>query len=403
MHNRILPIVILLFLLAVGCREKATQGFNPWLYLYEEEDTIDLGEEEVGASSESQQNVRTIVTDRTSRLADLGKRVYTDLIQLESDVIGGTKLCAEMSSDREGCFRSVVPQNTTVNFYPPHEIGLVSLVPSHDMESTNIFGRYYAGEVCLSVGEVRNCYGGEGENQPFIVPVSITNIINDTIYVDIPYGTMLEVQKDNVQNIVVSTSETVKLQPYQTKTVSLKAMCAAQHRSDPAGAQAKLTPFLLDVPKSAYRDKYTLWHHIERYTPPVRKFLLTFYAWDAGTTFDNGQESLFGHAFVEIPGIGLVGYGTNGVADHSRSVHYATKSSSVWITENDLRRVRKKYEAWLNDAREYQLGRHDCTSFVMDMADAAHVRYGTRWLIQYPTQFISSLNFYNNDQRGYEF
>ena len=97
---------------------------------------------------------------------------------------------------------------------------------------------------------------------------------------------------------------------------------------------------------------------------------------------------------MDIPGIGLVGYGGT-VFDHSRLIQNATRLASVRVSQSDLDNAQRKYYEWLNDTRGYELARHDCTSFVMDIADAAHIKYGTRWTIQFPATFVRAVNYYN--------
>ena len=43
----------------------------------------------------------------------------------------------------------------------------------------------------------------------------------------------------------------------------------------------------------------------------------------------------------------------------------------------------------------YYIGYYDCTSFVMDIADAAGVYYGNRIFIQTPMGFIHQMKQYN--------
>ena len=43
----------------------------------------------------------------------------------------------------------------------------------------------------------------------------------------------------------------------------------------------------------------------------------------------------------------------------------------------------------------YYVGYYDCTSFVMDIADAAGVHYGNRLFIQTPMGFIQQMKQYN--------
>lgn len=398
--RRTLLFILVLGLLFGACRNKST--YNPWISLYDEDDTVEVveGEEYEGSASgisvsPSFHGTKTVSSGYQTHLADIGKEVYPELIPIESDVVGGIKLCAEMSADRNGNYRSNTPENKPTTFYSYEQMGLILLdVPDCD-GIPNILARVFSGDITVDMGTIGNnpdAFWGEGPS--FQVPITITNNRPEDIDVDIPQGTMLEAENDNVQNIVVAKSVSTKLSPSETKTVTVKAMCAARRRGDPTRSKVKLTPFRLNAPSWSYQTKQQLWDWIESNHNTTKEYTITFYSWGVGDPNGNGQPSQTGHAFVDIPGIGLVGYGGT-VFDHSNLRQNATRSVSVRVSQSDLENAQRKYYEWLNNPGEYQMARHDCTSFVMDIADAAHIWYGFRWSIQFPATFVRAVNFYN--------
>lgn len=398
--RRTLLFILVLGLLFGACRNKST--YNPWISLYDEDDTVEVveGEEYEGLASgisvsPSFHGTKTVSSGYQTHLADIGKEVYPELIPIESDVVGGIKLCAEMSADRNGNYRSNTPENKPTTFYSYEQMGLILLdVPDCD-GIPNILARVFSGDITVDMGTIGNnpdAFWGEGPS--FQVPITITNNRPEDIDVDIPQGTMLEAENDNVQNIVVAKSVSTKLSPSETKTVTVKAMCAARRRGDPTRSKVKLTPFRLNAPSWSYQTKQQLWDWIESNHNTTKEYTITFYSWGVGDPNGNGQPSQTGHAFVDIPGIGLVGYGGT-VFDHSNLRQNATRSVSVRVSQSDLENAQRKYYEWLNNPGEYQMARHDCTSFVMDIADAAHIWYGFRWSIQFPATFVRAVNFYN--------
>lgn len=121
---------------------------------------------------------------------------------------------------------------------------------------------------------------------------------------------------------------------------------------------------------------------------------LVFYMWDRGDLNGVGQESKFGHSFVHIPGLGYVGYGGT-VAEDSKSREYATDSCCIYISSEQLQAVYDEYRRWQKFTPDYMLMRHDCTSFVLDIADAAGIEYGTRIEVQWPSYFMKKLKKYH--------
>lgn len=386
-------------LLSIACQNK-TAG-NEWSILYEEEDSAScIGQGNVPEPSTfplapSFEGTKTVTSDSQTRLADLGREVYPELIPIEDDVVGGIKLCAEMSADRDGNYRSITQGDNPTTFYSYELLGLTFLDISDCDDISNIVARVVNGDVSVYMGTVSNNADAFWSGGPsFLVPITISNNRPENIEMDIPQGTMLEAANDNVQNIVVAKSVSTKLSSSETKTVTVKAMCAARRRGDPTRSEVKLTPFRLNAPSWAYQTKQQLWDWIESGHQSTKEYTITFYSWGVGDLNGDGQPSRTGHAFVDIPGVGLVGYGGS-VFDHSHLRQNATRSASVRVSQSDLEKAQRKYYEWLNNPGEYEIAHHDCTSFVMDIADAAHIWYGFRWSIQFPATFVRAVNFYN--------
>jgi hypothetical protein len=303
-----------------------------------------------------------------------------------------------MSADREGKPYSSFSSPTTVTFRPPPELHLAKA--NVGANSPDIISRIVHGDIDVQMERVQTHLFSVIY---FTVNITLCNRTDQPITVRVPQGQMIEVQAPNVQNIAVIESIETALSPSQTKTVSVKAYCAAEKRQDPTNYSVKLTPFILSAPSSAYRSQKTLWDFLR--TKPgntneaydsysEKKHTITFYAWGSGSTNDRGDKSDFGHAFVYIPETGTVGYvGT--VTDHRDKVQYAKYTVNIPVSEASLRKAKDKYREWKDNPPEYDLMNYDCTTFVMDIADAAGIKYGSRWTIQSPAGFMRELQQHN--------
>ena len=330
-------------------------------------------------------------------LQEVGREVYADLLDLEERYnLGGVKLCAEMSADQEGKPYSSFYSPTNITFQPPAKIHLhrIKIVDG----SSNIISRIVNGEVSVSVGDVQSNISRTQSGQPgFVVNITVNNLTADNLPVVIPIGQMLEVQAPNVQNIVISNTYSGTLEPYQSQTASTVAYCGAEKRKAPTYHQAKLTPFILMAPSWAYESQQSLWNFQKTRPASDKYYTITFYAWRMGARIGDDEinhKSPTGHAFVDIPEIGVVGYGGE-VTNHARYIEYADYVVSVNVNESSLRRAQEKYREWKDNPPTYELARYDCTTFVMDIADAAGIYYGPRWLIQFPAGFMRELRVYN--------
>jgi hypothetical protein len=331
-------------------------------------------------------------------LKEVGREIYTNLIDLEEQYnLGGIKLCAEMSADQAGRPYSSFYSPVNITFQPPAELHLRQINVTDS--SSNVICRIINGEIEAVVSKVQNdIYRTNAEQPGFIINIAVENRTENDIPVVVPLGQMLETQAPHVQNIVVSNTYAMVLKPYQSKVLSVRAYCAAEKRRNPTSYFAKLTPFILTLPAYVYNSQRSLWNSLRAKPVNNKDYTITFYAWRIGAFVGDdeiGHKSSTGHAFVDIPEIGVVGYGGS-VTNHTPYIQYADYKVTVKVNETSLRRAQNKYWEWKNNPPAYQLARYDCTTFVMDIADAAGIYYGPRWLIQFPAGFLRELQTYNN-------
>lgn len=301
--------------------------------------------------------------------------------------IGGAKLIAEMSADAAGINQSRFGQDCYINILPLH---LLKLRICDDP-----FSLYAL--VCTNTISIDMCKIESNGffSDHFTVTIKVTNKTGYDVVVNIPQGQMIEAEKDNVQNVVVTEGKQIVLQPYENKTFRVTASCAAHHRSSPSGSKGRITPYVLTAPQSTYHTQQSIWDYIEE--PATQR--LVFYAWGRGP-LENGHNSSTGHAFVFIPEIGYVGYGSahgdwvddeGVISNHTRQAQLAQDSCVVWITNLQLNSVYDKVNQLLSNTPRYHIGNYDCTSFVMDIADAAGIYYGYRMPWRTPMGFIKEL------------
>jgi hypothetical protein len=74
---------------------------------------------------------------------------------------------------------------------------------------------------------------------------------------------------------------------------------------------------------------------------------------------------------------------------------YATVNISFDINNSQYSRVIQRINKWIDDEPDYITGNSDCTTFAMEIADAAGIGYGSRWSIQSPIGFLERLRDYN--------
>ena len=304
---------------------------------------------------------------------------------LHKPYIGGAKLIAEMSADAAGINQSRFGRDCYINILPLH---LLKLRIYDDL-----FSLYAL--VCANIVSIDLCKIESGGFNNFTVKIQISNKIGQDIVVNIPQGQMIEAESNNVQNVVVIEDKQVVLLPYESKSFRVSASCAAHHRASPSGSNGRVTPYVMTAPRSTYRSQQSVWDYIEE--PATRR--LVFYAWGRGP-LDNGHNSSTGHAFVFIPGVGYVGFGSahgdwiddeGVISNHQYQAQFAQDSCVVWVTNSQLNNIYAKVNRLLSSTPRYHLGNYDCTSFVMDIADAAGIFYGYRMPWRTPMGFIEEL------------
>ena len=332
-----------------------------------------------------------ITVSRNQTIFDAVLGAYPNWYEIYSDdpsavSLGGGKLLGEMSADRVGHYSSYGP--VSINILPLSDMHLRWID-----DKRNLFFLAMEGDITLY--EARIPYSLFS----FRCDFDLVNNWGEYLDVVIPEGQMIESHNHGVQNVVVSRTVTRQLEPYEQTTISVPVLCASQHRGDPKGSRARLTPFMLDIPARDYQSQHYVWNDIE-----TRE--VTFYAWRSGDRTQSGT-SRFGHAFVRLPGVGVYGFGAQHrgkrlllggqgiIFDHSQLVQYATDSCRVNVTDKQMKAMVAKLNALRLDEPLYELGRYDCTSFVMDIADAGGIKYGPRAVIQWPISFIEELKAHN--------
>lgn len=301
--------------------------------------------------------------------------------------VGGAKLIAEMSADAAGINLSCFEQDCFINILPLH---MLKFRIFDDPSSLYVLA--FENMVSIENCEIRD---NGVFSDDFGIWIQIINKTGQDVEVNIPQGQMIEAEKDNVQNVVVTEDKKIELQPYESKIFCLSASCASQHRSSPSGSKGRITPYVMTAPKSTYHSQKSIWDYIEE--PATQR--LVFYAWGPGP-LEDGHKSRKGHAFVYVPEIGYIGYGSahgdwindeGVISDHLRQVQYAQDSCVVWVTNSQLNNIHTKVNQLLSHTPRYHLGNNDCTSFVMDIADAAGIYYGRRMPWRTPMGFIEEL------------
>ncbi|MBR1922523.1 MAG: hypothetical protein IJ838_02065 [Paludibacteraceae bacterium] len=310
----------------------------------------------------------------------------------EYDYIGGAKLIGEMAADRAG-------YNYSYYSYPivlqiPSLSGLhLGLISS----SKNVICQVLSGHIRVKSSRIITGYGGMKIE---IRLVNKTGSYQDAVF---EQGQMVEVTEPHVQNVVISSGSAAQLAPNDSWSFTLPVFCAAHHRDSPVGFSAKLTPYVMNAPSTTFQSQQRIWDVLESNDDP--NSYVTFYVWGKGDIASrSGRRSTTGHAFVRIPHIGVIGFSSlhgglldddGHISDHASSVRYATDSCRIKVSEEAQKAMIKKLRQLQGNVPKYRIGRYDCTSFVMDIADAAGIRYGARITIQTPVGFMQELKKHN--------
>lgn len=348
----------------------------------------------------------------------------------ESKNIGGTKLIAEMSADVDGMPQSRSSNgDCTINIYPLNVLKLH--IEENTKKTTNVFWRLHNTTISMisSVVSIQQTVNTDGSLLELLgdfiqalltgckmeVNLILINNTSKTITCDIPQGQMLETEAENAQNLVVSEAINFIIKAKQQIEVTVPVYCAAHKRGSPVDSKVRFTPYVLNAPSSVYKSQQDVWNYIEA----PAKNRIVFYCWRKGDIASpGGQLSKTGHAFVKIPDIGYRGFGPQGLkaalkkikiyvkgnlSDHEELVPYATDSCVCYITDMQLEKVKAKYYEWQNNTdnnkQHYTVGLYDCTTFAMDIADAAEIYYGWRTEIQTPAFFMEQMKKYNQPKR----
>lgn len=324
--------------------------------------------------------------------------------QEEKYGVGGAKLIGEASADKDKMPRSRFDQDTTICIHPDVILRLC--------RPTNPDYIYHL--VCNNYIWIPECVINSDGWSEFIITVVIYNPTHEPRHVFIPRGTMFEAVNEDVQNVTSIQEYQETIPPHESKEIRVRAVCAAEKRGSPTGSKARVTPYALTQPasRSYYSTQQSVWDHQKEQA----NNRMVFYIWGKNRRFPDGHVSRMGHAFVYVPGIGYMGFGhrssvprsvaymlTNKmdgvVFDHRNKRQYATDSCVVYITDTQLEHVQALLLSRIKNTPPYRLARYDCTSFAMDMADAAGIYYGKRWGIQSPEWFMHQIKKYNAYKR----
>lgn len=371
--------------------------------------------------------------------------------------LGGAKLISEMSADCQGLNQSESYYETKIPIYSLPQLKLKPTINIDNNGNTSpedphdIVYLIYTKKILIPVDPVCKSNWGNGKGTFVIdIPIIICDgntdvdiddyddaeeepsdsddndenekqdadnpeqIGDDDIVVTVSKGQMVEVDGNGVQNIVVVHNARAVLKTRCINHMEIYLDCAARRRGSPSGHTVRFTPFRLDASSKTFANQDAVWKHIET----QKKFPVTFFVRPKldRSQFDNKLEKKaliiydHGHAFVRIPGIGLTGYGSRdgkwfgGEGNISNHDSYYEKyfdkldSCTVMVTEHQLERIVKRYQELVKEKKDYYITRNDCTSFVMDLADAGGIKYGDRLKVQTPRYFMEQLKAHNNKQ-----
>lgn len=306
------------------------------------------------------------------------------------DHIGGIKLIGEMSADKAGYNYSSFPY--------PIELNILSLDQLHLGFITSC-----CNPVCLAVrGDIKVLSSKiSGGFSGMRLEVVLKNESQSNQEVVFEQGQMIEVNELHAQNVVIVSGNTIQIGPNESRSITLTVFCASRHRNPPTGYSARLTPFIMKAPVSTFQSQQRVWDLLESDNDP--NDYVTFYVWGKGAVTESGV-SLFGHAFVRIPQVGVFGFSSlhgsflndeGSIFDHTSSVKYATDSCRIKVSDEAKKAIINKLHQLQQDVPRYRGGRYDCTSFVMDIADAGGIHYGLRVSIHSPVGFMQELKKHN--------
>jgi hypothetical protein len=158
----------------------------------------------------------------------------------------------------------------------------------------------------------------------------------------------------------------------------------------------------MNAPTTTFQSQQTVWKLLESDDDP--NSYVTFYVWGKGAITSSGRASVTGHAFVRIPEAGVFGFSSahgglldddGNIYDHTSDIRYATDSCRIKVSDVSKKAIIKKLKQLQANVPKYRIGHYDCTSFVMDIADAGGIHYGNRATIQTPVGFMQELKKHN--------
>ncbi len=306
--------------------------------------------------------------------------------------VGGAKLIGEMSADKAGHNYSFFsyPITLQVMSLPQLRLGFIS-------NQDNIMCHVVNQELEIQSADI--IYTGNGLG----LEMDVRNRTGSAYAVTIERGQMVEAKDNHVQNVVVNADVEGQLTPNGSRHFSIPVYCASHYRSSPTGSKAKMTPYVMNASSTTFQSQQRVWEFIESNDNP--NSFVTFYVWGKGTVTAAGRRSPLGHAFIKIPQVGILGFGSmhggllddDGIIfDHTSNLQYATDSCRIKLSREAQQAMVRKLRQLQADVPNYSAGHYDCTSFVMDLADAAGIRYGSRITIQTPVGFMQELKAHNN-------
>ncbi|MCQ2272208.1 MAG: hypothetical protein MJZ72_05415 [Bacteroidales bacterium] len=309
------------------------------------------------------------------------------------DNVGGVKLIGEMCADRAGYNYSLYTYPITLKI-----LSLSQLHLRYVSSYCNVICKVLDGHVKIESAKIISRSGGEG----LCVEVEVKNISQIYQEVEFEQGQLIEVNELHAQNVVITSNAKAQLNPNEVWQFSLPALCAAHHRNSPKGFGARITPYVLDAPAKTFQSQQKVWDVLESNEDPDS--YVTFYVWEKGTITSSGRRSRTGHTFVRIPKVGVVGFSSlhggilddeGYIFDYTSDMKYATDSCRIKVSEEAMKAMTRKLRQLQQEVPKYRVGHYDCTSFVMDIADAGDVHYGKRNSIRTPEVFMQELKKHN--------
>lgn len=329
----------------------------------------------------AQITMESIVSDQFSKM----KQCY------DYNYIGGPKLIGEMSADKAGYNYSYYAYPITLDILSLSQLHLKFI-----SSSNNIICQILDGKIEIKSSKIVS------SNTGMSIEIEVTNLSATYQEVAFEQGQMVETIENHAQNAVITSNATAQIAPNKDWHFRLPIFCAAHHRISPSGHPARLTPYVMNAPTTTFQSQQTVWKLLESDDDP--NSYVTFYVWGKGAITSSGRASVTGHAFVRIPEAGVFGFSSahgglldddGNIYDHTSDIRYATDSCRIKVSDVSKKAIIKKLKQLQANVPKYRIGHYDCTSFVMDIADAGGIHYGNRATIQTPVGFMQELKKHN--------